>query len=92
MTKRELSKNIAEKYDINQNAAAHIVEDVFNMISDSIAAGERVSIGGFGIFDTKERASRTAINPRTKETVYIESAIVPVFKAGKALKEKVNSK
>ena len=45
---------------------------------------------GFGIFEPKHREARTGRNPRTKEAVEIPASTVPVFKAGKAFKEKVN--
>ena len=44
---------------------------------------------GFGVFDIKERGSRIGRNPKTKESIEIPASVVPVFKAGKALKDAV---
>ena len=90
MTKKELAKKIAEDQVISQKQAVAIVDSVFDSIAATVAAGEKVSIPGFGIFATKTRAARTGRNPRTKETVEIPASTVPVFKAGKEFKEKVN--
>ena len=90
MTKKELAKKIAEEQVISQNQANAIVDSVFDSIAAAVAAGEKVSIPSFGTFVTKTRAARTGRNPRTKETVEIPASTVPVFKAGKEFKEKVN--
>ena len=90
MTKKELIKKIAEEQVISQKQAVAIVDSVFDSIAATVATGEKVSIPGFGTFATKTRAARTGRNPRTKETVEIPASTVPVFKAGKEFKEKVN--
>lgn len=90
MTKKELTKKIAEEQALPQKQAAAIVDSVFDSIAATVAAGEKVTIPGFGTFATKTRAARTGRNPRTKETVEIPASTVPVFKAGKEFKEKVN--
>ena len=90
MTKKELIKKIADEQVISQKQASAIVDSVFDSIVASVAAGEKVSIPGFGTFESKTRAARTGRNPRTKETVEIPASTVPVFKAGKEFKEKVN--
>ncbi len=90
MTKKELAKKIAEDQVISQKQAVAIVDSVFDSIAATVATGEKVSIPGFGTFATKTRAARTGRNPRTKETVEIPASTVPVFKAGKEFKEKVN--
>ena len=90
MTKKELAKKIGEDQVISQKQAVAIVDSVFDSIAATVATGEKVSIPGFGTFATKTRAARTGRNPRTKETVEIPASTVPVFKAGKEFKEKVN--
>ena len=59
-------------------------------MNDRAAQGESVQLIGFGTFSVKERAAREGRNPRTGEGVKIKAAKAPAFKAGKALKEKVN--
>ena len=90
MTKKELAKKIAEEHALSQKQAAAVVDSLFDSIAAAVAAGEKVSIPGFGTFESKTRAARTGRNPRTKETVEIPASTVPAFKAGKAFKERVN--
>ena len=59
-------------------------------MNDRAAQGESVQLIGFGTFSVKERAAREGRNPRTGEVVKIKAAKAPAFKAGKALKDKVN--
>ena len=49
--------------------------------------GDKVTVFGFGNFEVRERAARTGLNPRTKETIKIAASKVPAFKAAKALKD-----
>ena len=64
--------------------------ELINAISEALAKGESVQLVGFGTFSVKERAAREGRNPRTGEIVRIAAAKSPAFKAGKALKDKVN--
>ena len=59
------------------------------MIAAALAEGDKIQLVGFGSFEMKKRAARTGLNPRTKEPVEIAATQVPVFKAGKALKDVV---
>ena len=59
-------------------------------VEEALEKGEKVQLVGFGTFETRERAAREGRNPRTKEPITIPASTVPVFKAGKELKEKVN--
>ena len=68
------------------------IDAVFAAVGDIIASGDKLQISGFGTFETKERAARTGHNPRTGEEISIDAATVPVFKPGKALKDKVDAK
>ena len=62
------------------------------VIGDTLQAKQKVQLIGFGTFKTSERKARTGKNPQTGAAVKIAGCTVPVFKAGKALKEKVNTK
>ena len=63
----------------------------FEAITAALKAGEKVSVVGFGGFEIKERAARTARNPRTGEAIEIAASKAISFKAGKALKDEVNA-
>jgi len=91
MTKSEL---IAELSAANPHLRAGdvelIVATIFNEITAALARGERVELRGFGAFTVKKRDARTGRNPRTGETVPVDEKVVPFFKAGKELRERVN--
>ena len=90
MNKKELISKVVEATDLTKKDAAVAVDSVFAAIAEAVAAGDKVSIPGFGTFESKSRAARIGRNPRTKEAVEIPASTVPSFKAGKAFKEKVN--
>jgi integration host factor subunit beta len=91
MTKSEL---IAELSAANPHLTGRdvelIVATIFNEITGALARGERVELRGFGAFTVKRRDARTGRNPRTGEAVPVDEKVVPFFKAGKELRERVN--
>ncbi len=90
MNKTELIATVAEKTGATRKDTEQIVNAVLEVIGDEMAAGGRVQLVGFGAFETKHREPRVGRNPKTREAVEIPASTVPVFKAGKALKEKVD--
>lgn len=89
MNKTELVAEVAEKAGLSKKDAEKAVAAVFESITESLKAGDKVALVGFGTFDVKERAERTAKNPRTGEAIVVPAARVPGFKAGKGLKDAV---
>ena len=89
MNKTDLIATVAEVADLSKKDAEKAVNATFDAITAALEAGEKVSLVGFGAFDVKERAARMGRNPRTKEEVEIPATRVPLFKAGKALKDTV---
>ena len=69
--------------------AEQVVDTVLETIVKSLKKGEEVSIAGLGIFSVKQRAARTARNPRTGESIKVAAMKVPKFRAAKALKDAV---
>lgn len=67
-----------------------IVHTIFDELTSALARGDRVELRGFGAFTVKKRDARAGRNPRTGETVAVEEKVVPFFKAGKELRERVN--
>jgi len=88
MTKQDLVNEVAE-VGITKKQAADAVNAIFDTIKDALAEGEKVSPVGFGSFSVKKRAAREGRNPRTGKPLKIAAKTVPVFKAGKALKDAV---
>ena len=89
MNKTELIKNVAQNAEISQKEATVVVQTVVESITNTLVAGEKVQLIGFGTFEVRERAARTGRNPQTGEEMQIAASKVPAFKAGKELKEAV---
>ena len=89
MNKTELIAEVAAKCAISKKDAEKTVNATFDTIAEALCKGDKVQLVGFGAFEVKERGARIGRNPRTKEPVEIPATTVPVFKAGKALKDKV---
>ena len=89
MNKAELVTAIAEKAGLSKNDSERALDAAVEAITDALASGDKVQLVGFGVFDVKTRAERTGRNPRTTESIVIPETKLPVFKAGKALKDAV---
>lgn len=89
MNKTDLVASVAEKTDLTKREAEKVITEVFASIEEALAKGDKVQLVGFGTFEVKERAARVGRNPRTGEQIEIAATRVPVFKAGKALKDAV---
>jgi DNA-binding protein HU-beta len=74
---------------LSKKQSTLVVETIFSSITDALQRGEKVQLVGFGTFRTKERKGRMGRNPRTGESVNVPAKRVPLFKAGKVLKEAV---
>lgn len=90
MNKAELITSMAEKSNLTKKDAELALKAFIESVSETLENGDKVQLVGFGTFETRERAAREGRNPRTKEIIKIPASTVPVFKAGKEFKEKVN--
>ena len=90
MNRVELVAAVAKSADLSKKDADAAVKAVFDTIADALAENDKVQLIGFGTFDVAERAAREGRNPRTGATMNIEASKAPRFKAGKALKDKIN--
>ena len=89
MNKTELIAAVAEKAGLSKKDSEKAINAAFDAITETLAAGEKVQLVGFGTFDVKERAARIGRNPKTKEEIQIPASRVACFKVGKALKDAV---
>ncbi len=89
MTKDELVSKIADKSNLSKKVVNEFVAAFIEEITEAMKNGKRVSFVGFGTFEPKLRKERQGINPQTKEKITIPARRVPVFKAGKKLREAV---
>jgi DNA-binding protein HU-beta len=91
VNKAELIDVIAVSADLSKADATRAIESVLETIITALKAGDTVNLVGFGSFAVKARAARTGRNPQTGATINIAASKVPVFKAGKALKDTINT-
>ena len=91
MNKEDLIYSIAEKTGMTKKDSTMALNAVLAVIEESLAKNDNIRLSGFGSFETKERKARQGRNPRKpEEIIEVPAAKAPVFKAGKALKTKLN--
>ena len=89
MTKAELISAVSEKAGMTKKDSDTALEAILEVITEALVKGDKVSLVGFGTFEVKTRAARKGINPRSKEPMDIPASKLPVFKAGKGLKDAI---
>jgi len=93
MTKRELIEEVVHaRTDLPRREVEALVNGVFETLSEALARGERIEIRGFGSFIVKRRNAREGLNPKTGAVVEVHAKRVAFFKAGKELKQRVDSR
>lgn len=90
MNKTELVNAMATETGLSKKDTEATLNSFINVVSAELAKKEKVQLVGFGTFETRERAAREGKNPQTGEKLNIPACTAPAFKAGKALKDKVN--
>jgi len=90
MTKDQLIITIAEAAKLSRKDASKALHSLFEAIQGSLAQGEEVTLVGFGSFKVSKRKEKQGRNPRTGDPITIAATTIPVFKAGKTLKEALN--
>ncbi len=92
MTKSELIQRLSAQYPhLRQQDIETVVNTILSSISTALINGERVELRGFGAFSVKKRDARQGRNPRTGEAVSVDEKMVPFFKMGKQLRERLNA-
>ena len=93
MNKAELVSRIAERIGGTKKQAEDMIEAYTSIVTETLKAGEVVTIAGFGAFSAKQRAGRVGVNPQNpSEKIQIPPVLVPKFKAGKSLKDSLKGK
>lgn len=90
MNKAELITSLAEKSGLTKKDAEKALKAFMESVQETLTKGEKVQLVGFGTFEVKARGERKGRNPKTLEEITIPASKVPVFKAGKELKDVVN--
>jgi DNA-binding protein HU-beta len=89
MTKEEMITMMAEKSSISKKQAGEALQTFMSSVTGQLKKGKKVSFSGFGTFSVSKRKARKGRNPQTGATINIPATKVPVFRAGKHLKEAV---
>lgn len=90
MNKAELINAVAASADVSKKDTEAVISAMLDTITEALKQGDKVQLVGFGSFEVKKRAARIGRNPRTKEEIEIPATVLPVFKAGKLLKDTVS--
>ena len=90
MMKNELVSTVALKTGLTKKDSEKAISAAFDTITGALAAGDFVSLVGFGKFEVRYRDEKMGINPRTKEPMRVPASKLPTFHAGKALKDAVS--
>jgi len=81
---------MSQKSNMTKKDTESALNAFIESITETLKKGDKVSLVGFGTFETRKRAERNGINPQTKKAIKIPATNAPAFKAGKALKDSVN--
>ena len=90
MNKQELISIMADKANLSKKDAEAALKAFVEAVEGALVKGDKVQLVGFGSFEVRERAARIGRNPQTGAEMKIDAAKVPAFKAGRALKDKLN--
>lgn len=89
MNKEELIQEVSKKSKASQKQVADILGYILESIEKSVSKGKKVTLVGFGTFESRKRAARNGRNPQTGAAIKIQAKTVPAFTAGKRFKESV---
>lgn len=89
MNKGELVDAVAVKASVTKKQADAVVTAALEAIMEAVSSGDKVTLVGFGSFESRERKAREGRNPKTGDKMDIPATRVPAFSAGKLFKEKV---
>ena len=92
MNKEELVQEITKKAKVTQKDATEVLNNLVATVQKTVAKGEKVTLVGFGTFESRKRAARTGRNPQTGKEIKIAAKTVPAFSAAKKFKAMVNKK
>lgn len=92
MNRSELISSIADKSGLTKKDSEKALAAFIESVEEQLQRGEKIQLVGFGTFEVTERAARTGKNPQTGKEIKIPASKAPKFKAGKALKDLVNTK
>jgi len=90
MNKKDLVAKLAEDAGTTKKDAEAVLNSFMDTVGEVLANGDKISLVGFGTFETSERSARKGRNPQTGKEIDIPAKTLPKFKAGKSLKDKID--
>ena len=90
MNKSDLIEALSKSEDLTRTKAEEVVDLVFSEMTNALAAGDRVEIRGLGSFKVKNYDEYKGRNPKTGKQIKVKPKMLPFFKCGKELKERVD--
>lgn len=90
MNKADLTERLAERGGIPKVRAAQYINILTEAIQEALVSSEKVTISDFGTFNISERRAFTGHNPKNGEVMHVPARRIPVFRAGKGLKNSLN--
>jgi DNA-binding protein HU-beta len=92
MNRTDIRDAVARDAELTQTQADAALSAVLDAVAQALGQGEKVTIPGFGTFETRERSARTGRNPQTGEAIEIAASVAPAFKPASALKKLVSDR
>lgn len=89
MQKTDFIKAVAERTGVSQKETKQVIDAALDVIAETLAKGEKVTLTGFGTFEVRDRQAREGVNPQTREKIHIPATKTPGFSASSTLKEAV---
>ena len=89
MNKTELINTVAGATGESKRVVGEVIDEFVTQIQKQVKKGDKVTLPGFGTFSRRQRAARTARNPRTGDAIKVKASKVPAFKAGAGFKDYV---
>lgn len=91
MTKADLIEEVSRVAELTRRDSEVVIETIFESVINSLRAGDKIEVRGFGSFRTRQRQSRVGRNPKTGDRVEVPAKKIPFFKPSKELKDIVNA-
>ncbi len=89
INKKAFVDAVAKAANVEKKVAENVINAALGVVTASVAAGEKITLTGFGTFERKMRAAREGRNPATGEPLKIPASAYPSFSAGKGFKDAV---
>jgi DNA-binding protein HU-beta len=90
VNKTELINTVADSTGESKRVVGDVLDAIVTQVQKQVKRGDKVTLPGFGTFSRRQRAARTARNPRTGDAIRVRASKVPAFKPGAGFKEYVS--